>query len=465
MTDLLIALTFVGILAFGLMAPFFLTLGYVWVDTFYPQFVAAGTLGSVQVAFIMGAAAVGSYLLMDRRAPPKPSLILVPYLLLAVWITLTSSWAVLPAAAWAKWDVSFKTLLFSAFLPFAIRSRIQIEAFVQVLVFSCAAHLLPWGPKTLLTGGGYEQSLGLLGSNAMPLAESSVVSAVSIMFIPLLVVLTRHNRIIPPGRLPRLLFYGMIGSFLIGAVGTFARTGLVALAVMGSGMLWRSKRRAGFAVAAVVAGGLLFAVTSNQWVARVSTIGDYQTENSALVRVLVWQWTWDFALEHPLGGGFEVYATNKLVLPTAGADGEPRMQYGRAFHNIYFAVLGEHGFVGLALYVSIMALAFLGLQGVRRMLRGLPEHAWCFDMAGALQVSLATLLICANFVDISFNGLLWELIALAVCLRQYALRVRPAALNRLPNDSQRRPARALATASAAALSASPLRAATRPAVE
>ena len=464
MTDLIIALAFVGILAFGLVAPFFLALGYVWVDTFYPQLVAAGTLGTVPVAFIMGAAAIGSYLLMDRRAPPKPSLILMLYLLLGVWITLTSSWALLPGPAWAKWDASFKTLMFSAFLPFAIRSRIQIEAFVHVLLFACAGHLLPWGPKTLITGGGYEQSLGLLGSNATWLAESSVIAAVSIMFIPLLVLLTRHNRIFPPCRLTRILFFGMIGSFLIGAVGTFARTGLVALAVMGSGMMWRSKRKAGFAVAAVVAGGLMFAVTSDRWTERVSTIGNYQNEGSAVVRMLVWQWTWDFALENPLGGGFNVYMTNKLVMPVASPDGEANIQYGRAFHNIYFAVLGEHGFVGLALYLSIMAMAMIGLQKTRQMLRGLPEHAWCFDLAGALQISLATILISANFVDISFFGLLWELVALAVCLRQYASRVQPTALNRAPYDAPRRPLRALAAA-AVSRSAVQLRAGARPGVD
>jgi putative inorganic carbon (HCO3(-)) transporter len=423
MSDLLVTLAFIGFLAFGLISPFFLSLGYVWVDTFYPQFVARGMLGSVPVSFIMGAAAVGSYLLMDRRSPPRLGLLFALYLALAAWITLTTTWAVLPGPAWSKWDVSFKTLAFAAFIPFVIRSRIQIEAFVQVLLFSTAAHLLPWGAKTLLTGGGYNQSLGLLDSNQMPLSESSVVSAVSIMFVPLLVVLARHNRLIPPGRLPRLLFYGLIASFLIGSVGTFARTGLIGLAVMGGGMLWRSKRKAGFAVAGAVALGLMFAVTSDKWTERVSTISDYQTEGSALVRTLVWQWTWDFAKEHPLGGGFEVYMTNRIVLPVTDPDGEAIVQNGRAFHNIFFAVLGEHGYPGLALYLSIMGVSLLGLQTTRRTLRGLPEHAWCYEMAGALQISLATLLTCANFVDISFNGLLWEMLALSVCLREYARRV------------------------------------------
>lgn len=424
MTDLLVTLAFLGFLAFGLVAPFFLTLGYVWVDTFYPQFIASGTLGSVPVSFIMGAAAVGSYVLFDRRSPPRVNLTLALYVALAVWITITTTWAVVPFSAWDKWNVSFKTLIFCAFLPFVIRSRVQIEAFVQVLLFSTAAHLLPWGAKTLLSGGGYEQSLGLLSSNAVPLSESSVVSAVCIMFVPLLVVLSRYNLLIRPGGLSKVLFYGMIISFLIGSIGTFARTALVGLAVMGGGMMLRSKRKFGFIVAAVCAAAIMFAVTSDKWTTRVSTITDYRTENSALVRLLVWQWTWDFAKEHPLGGGFRVYMTNRLIIPASSSpDGEVIIENGRAFHNIYFAVLGEHGFPGLALYLSIILLSFFGLQTTRRQLRHLPEHVWCYEMSGALQISLATILTCANFVDISFDGLLWEMLALSMCLREYARHV------------------------------------------
>lgn len=423
-------LSFVGFLALGTLSPFVMSLGYVWVDTFYPHLLSYGLLSTVPVAFIMGAAAFGTYIAFDRRNPPRFSVLLVLYFVLAFWITLTTSWALVPSTAWAKYDVSIKTLLFSAFIPFVFRSRVQIEAYIQVIMFSAAAHILPWGVKTAISGGGYEQSLGQLSSNASSLSESSVISAVCFAFIPILLVLAQHNKILPPSRITRLGFYGMVFTYAVGSIGTFARTGLVGLVVMGTGLWWQAKRKIGFAIVAALGLATMFAFTSDRWTARISTVAEYNTESSALVRILVWKWTWSFVQENPFGGGFNAYVVNRITIPSPDPMGEPIIQTGRAFHNIYFAVLGEHGFPGLALYLTIVALSFLALQKTRRLTRDDPEHAWCNQMAGALQISLATLLACANFVDISFSPLMWDLLALALCLREYARRAYPTQTSR-----------------------------------
>ena len=61
---LLVCASFLGVSG---SAPFVATLGYVWVDTFGPQNVAYILLNQIPVAMIMGAVAVGAYLLLDRR--------------------------------------------------------------------------------------------------------------------------------------------------------------------------------------------------------------------------------------------------------------------------------------------------------------------------------------------------------------------------------------------------------------
>ena len=65
---------YVSFLGLSVCAPFVATLGYVWVDTFQPQNVAYILLNQFPVAMIMGAAAVGGYLLLDRRSPPPLTL-------------------------------------------------------------------------------------------------------------------------------------------------------------------------------------------------------------------------------------------------------------------------------------------------------------------------------------------------------------------------------------------------------
>ena len=87
-------------------------------------------------------------------------------------------------------------------------------------------------------------------------------------------------------------------------------------------------------------------VVSDRWTARISTLSNYEQESSANTRILIWKWTIGFSFEHPFGGGFNSYLVNVIPNPP-GPDGEQTYQYARAFHNIYMAALGEHGYPGL----------------------------------------------------------------------------------------------------------------------
>ena len=177
-------------------APFVATLGYVWVDTFGPQNVAYILLNQIPVAMIMGAVAVGAYLLLDRRSPPPLSVEMALMIAMMIWVSLTMIWAQVPSAAWEKWDWAFKTLAFATFIPFVIRSRIQIEAFAQTYVISLAANFVPFGLKTLVSGGGYGSNLGLVGGNS-GLGEGGLLSTVCLMAIPLAIYLSKHGQLIP----------------------------------------------------------------------------------------------------------------------------------------------------------------------------------------------------------------------------------------------------------------------------
>src|SRR5258705_9798723 len=149
MRSLYLLLVYIALLGIGASAPFVLTLGYVWLDIFRPQSVAYSLLNrGVPIAMIMGAAALGAYFVFDRRSPPRVSAVTLLSLMLAVWVTLTCLWAEVPEQAWIKWDWAFKTIVFSAFIPFVIRSRIQIEAFLLVFLLSLSANVIPFAVNT-----------------------------------------------------------------------------------------------------------------------------------------------------------------------------------------------------------------------------------------------------------------------------------------------------------------------------
>ncbi len=429
----------------GLVAPFALGLGYVWVDTFSPQHVAYSILTDIPVSAIMAVATIAAYLLMDRKSPPRPTMIMVLIVIEGLWVTYTTQFeAVAPEWAWMKWDWAIKTIGFAAFMPYLFRSRVQIEAFLQVYVFAAAIQTLPYGAKTILSGGSYHANLGLLSGNS-GLAEGSTLSTVAIMAVPIILWLARHTVILPRVRLVSLLYVGLAVAGISASLGTFERTALVGLVVM-AGCLWlQSAHKMRYGLVGLAGVGLLAAVLirpGSDWLDRMSTITDNH-EVSSYGRILVWEWTLKFVQSHPFGGGFNAYVVDTISFP-AEDGGLPIVIYGKAFHSIYFEALGEHGWPGLGLLLALLVTTLLTLWRVTRKCRHMVDMAWCADLARALMVTEAVLVVCGNFISIGFQPEVYYLFALTAMLachvRGVERALRPARAVMLPDGLAGEPA-------------------------
>jgi putative inorganic carbon (hco3(-)) transporter len=408
---------YVSFLGLSTAAPFVATLGYVWVDTFTPQNVAYILLNQIPVAMIMGAVAIGSYLLLDRRSPPPLSVELALMIAMVIWLNLTMVWAEVPAAAWEKWDWACKTVGFACFIPMVIRSRVQIEAFAQTYVFSLAANFVPFGVKTLISGGGYGTNLGLMSGNS-GLAEGGLLSTVCLMAIPLAIHLSKYSQLIPRIR-PLPLAYWFIGALaLVTAIGTYERSALIGIVVLGLYMWIRSEHKLAFGVVTIIVACLIAYTTSSAWNARIATIGQSDPAN---VRLLVWRWTLAFSTTHPFGGGFQTFLINHIEIP--GTSTSPAtIEFGRAFHSIYFEMLGEQGYPGLGMFLLISAITIFRLRRLAKKARADPELAWVAGLANALQSGLAVFLASGAFVGIAFQPMYWYFIAMSISLNAYMWR-------------------------------------------
>lgn len=441
MRTLFITLAYLTLFGLGLAVPFVMVLGYVWTDIFRPQAIAWSFLTTFPVAFAMGLAAFLTYFLLDRRAPPRLGAVTMLTLAFAGWATLTCFWAEVPAQAWWKWDWAVKSILFGAFIPYVIRSRNQIEAFIQVVLFSVGAHIIPFGLKTIIGGGGgYGINLGILSGNSF-LAEGATLSAVCAMSIPLLLFLRRHSRIIALSRMVRFGYLGLAGLCFAAAIGTHERTALIGFVVVGV-FGWMHARRkvlvgAALAVAALV--GVVQAANTT-WGERMGTIANYEQDSSAYTRILVWQATLEYVSRNPFGGGFEAYRINRIVHPP-DEQGEIQIENGRAYHSIYFEVLGETGWPGLGIFVSIILVTFRSLRRLRKLTKDVPNFEWIYDLSGALQSSLAAYLACGAFAGIAFQPFVYYLFALSFALTEYRRRAvaaggtAPAAAATAPTNS------------------------------
>ena len=418
--SLYLSLVYALFLCTGAVAPFVLGLGYVWVDTFTPQQVAYSILTEIPVSEIMAIAAVAAYVLRDRRAPPGVGAVTIVTVLMGLWVTYTTlDHPVAGAFAMDKWDWAIKTIIFSVFMPFLFRSRVQIEAFLQIYMFSLAAEIVPFAAKTIISGGSYGTNLGLISGNA-GLAEGSHLSTDCMLLIPIVVYLYRHSILLPRNRLFRAGYIGMVVACVAAAVGTFERTALIGVLTVAAGLWVLSRRKVlwggvGLGIGAMIT--LYLLRSGGAWVDRMMTILSPTGESSAHVRLLVWRWTLDFVQEHPFGGGFNAYAVNTITLPGTPDHPDIIIEHGRAFHSCYFEMLGEHGWPGLGLYLALFVTSFLTLRTAARVARSLPDMEWCHDLARMLQVALIVPLTCGAFIGISFQSELYYMFALSVMVR------------------------------------------------
>jgi probable O-glycosylation ligase (exosortase A-associated) len=423
-----------GVLALLFLAafkrPFVMTLGYLYVDIVQPHEVSWYLLNSVPVSLIFAVSAVLFYLLFDDKRHTAFGLLQGLMLLFLGWITLSTSMAMIPEVAWIKWDAAWKAIAFGIFLPFVLQTRQRFEAAMLFIVLSVGVLTIGGGIKTLLGGGGYG-TLSLLVDRNSGLYEGSTISAVAITVIPLILYLYSHNTIVPRNRLTWLLTAGLIFAALLIPVGTEARTGLVCIAVLAGLLLLRAKRKmvyaAGVAVLAVVAVPFL----PDTFTGRMTTIKAHETDASASTRLAVWDWTLDFVNENPLGGGFGVYRLNEIEFEVVRRSGEGPVtavetvtvtDRARAFHSSYFEVLGETGYPGLAIFLSMLALALVQLRGVFKRFKDSVENHWLADASRAVGFAIVIYMVGQLFVGLGFQSMLYHLLALSVALTQIAAR-------------------------------------------
>jgi O-antigen ligase len=194
---------------------------------------------------------------------------------------------------------------------------------------------------------------------------------------------------------------------------------------------------------------------------RMSTIEDHQADTSASTRVAVWKWTYEYALDHPFGGGFDAFLGNSVryVTQKSQTDGSTTEvqstvveDKGRAYHSAYFEVLGEQGWPGLIVWLLLQATGIFQLEGLRRRLESRTHEADLSDfaLATALQNGHLIYLLGALFVGIAYQPFVYMLIGLQIALTtQVRLRLagtgRPDMLAARPNRAAARPTRAAGT--------------------
>ena len=355
-------------------------------------------------AAIVVATLIGMVLTRDRvRFFVSPPMVVL--VIFAAWMCVTLPASIHSSTSYPMWKQVMKIDFMIIIAAMALTTRKHIMVLAWVLVCSIGIYGVKGGIFTIATGGAHRvwgpPDSFIEGNNELALAL--------IMTIPLM----RFLQLQVNARLARhALTVAMLLS-AVAAIGTYSRGALLAIVAMALVLWTRSRHKLASAIALVVVGAALIAFMPGEWEQRMNSIADYEQDASAMGRINAWWMAWNLALDRPFGGGYDIYA------PDVFARYAPVPDDVRAAHSIYFQVLGEHGFVGLGLFLLLWIMAWRTAGYLRRTGPLLPATQWTADLGAMTQASLAGYAVGGAFLSLAYFDLPYNLMLLVVLARQW----------------------------------------------
>lgn len=412
MLDLALTGFTLAFLALGLRRPFIWVLAYLYIDIVAPQKISWGILASLPISLIAFAAAFLGWVLADDKTDSRFTLRQGLMLALLAYCGFTTLGADFPVEALSKWDWVWKAMVFAVIFPLTLRTRLRIEAVVLVMVLAIGSIIVTGGIKTALSGGGYG-SLRFFVNDNTGLYEGSIISCMAIAVVPLIWWLVKHGTVYPADWRVKLFGAALTGACLLIPIGTQARTGLLCIGLLVVLSMRTVKNRFLYLGLAGAMAVMAIPFLPDSFTQRMSTIENHQADESASTRIAVWKWTLDYVKDNPFGGGFDAFRGNQLTIQTRDAETtgnttaietQTVTDAGRAYHSSYFEMLGEQGWLGLALWLALQVSGLWQMERLRRRWKGRdrPGERWQAPLAAALQHAQLIYLLGSAFVGIAF---------------------------------------------------------------
>lgn len=375
-----------------------------WVSHMNPHSLTYGFAQSFPFLVIVGGlTAAGMFLSKEpKRLPMHP--IIIALLLFVAWTVVTSLLAFEPTVTIEKHKKFMKMIAFALVSVIVMQSPNRLKAFVYVMAASLLFIAIKGGGFTLLTGGGNR----VQGAGGMMEDNNQLAMAMSMLF-PLALYLAKH----PPYKILKWPLTGAALLVPLAAIGTQSRGGFVALSAVLFMLLMKSKRRFLLIAIAVPLAFGAFTFMPESWKARMQTTEQATEDDSFLGRVAMWKFSSNLAAEHPIeGGGFDVFYVRYL-----SSEFMPPGFRQKAPHSIYFEVLGEHGYVGLFLFLTLLFVGWYSAGTNAKMFRPYEETRWLGDMSAALQLSFVGYAVGGLTVNIATFDFYYHLLITAVLCR------------------------------------------------
>ena len=404
MRDILVTLIVFGFLPTIFKKPHRGALMWVWISVMNPHTQGWGFATSFPFAAIIGGVTLVT--LVFTREPknlPKTSLTWI-FIAFVFWMNVSTVFSIYPEVAFIQWNKVMKIMLMTFVVIMLIRTKEHINWLIWIIVISLGYYGVKGGIFTVI-GGGVDMVLGPEGTF---IGGNNEIALALIMTIPLM----HYLQTISPKPWVRHSLTAAMMLCALAALGSYSRGALLAIAAMVAFLWLKSQHKVRMGALFMLAIPPALAFMPAQWTERMDTINDYEEDGSVQGRFNAWWMAYNLAKDHPFtGGGFEII-TPELFWAYA-----PNPQDLHAAHSIYFQALGEHGFVGLGLYLLLGFYTWRTGSWIIRNTKNLPEFKWASSLATMIQVSVIGFAVGGTFLSLLYFDVPYYLMGAMITMR------------------------------------------------
>ena len=395
--------------------PYLGVAAWTWIALIAPANWAFGFSQTFRLNLTIVLVTVLSYLFVEKHKALRLTGIGFWILLFGIWTLISTNFNLNtnPEGVWDYWKQFVKVLLLFFFITLIVRKKLHIDVLVWAIVLGISAYAAMEAVKFILSGGSHD----IVGRAGIIADRNDLAVAIN-MCVPLIIYLaqvTRHKTI-------RLGLWGLLALNIISIVGTGSRGGFIGLAVLAIAFWLKSRHKVILAVLALAMLPVLYQSAPEEWRERQSTIATAADEDSSFIgRLWAWKISTLLALDNPLtGGGFRAvldpviwnyYAPLTTEFSPVETPPMPEYEGSKAAHNIYFQVLGDHGFPGLMIFLMFLALALLNT--LKNASLGKKQGVlWYQQLSNGLTLSLIGYGITGNNVSLAYFDLLYAVLGI-----------------------------------------------------
>lgn len=406
MRDLAITLIVFGAIPWILMRPHIGVLVWSWLSYMNPHRLSWGFAYDFPFAQVTAIVLFAALLFSkeSKKIPITP--LTVVWIIFILWMCITTPFAMFPdfASDYLIRVIKIQIPVFITMMLFFSKER--LDALVWVIFISIGYFAIKGGIFTILTGGGAR----VWGPTNSFIEGNNELALATLMVIPLVYYL----RTITTNKwIKRALLASMV-LMAISAIGSQSRGALLAGAAV-LGYFWlKSNKKFITAIGGIILVVGIVAFMPQSWHDRMSTIETYDEDASAMGRITAWKMATNLAAHRIMGGGFETFRRGAydLYMPEAPLPLDA--------HSIYFKVLGEHGFIGLTLFLLLLFLAFRTGKSVEKMTKGIEELEWLNCLTRMLLIGLLAFVVGGAFLGLTYYDLPYHFIAMLVLAKVIA---------------------------------------------